>query len=367
MSPRGAGKRKSGELRWGLSTGTYVAALCSAAYLSYSEDWRKSEITLIFPDKKERTVPLQKVENGFAVAQKDGGDDPDVTNGAIISVKIIKDGSSSEHDYDLKIGNAQISLHGKSGIGLCTRAGLPCDKGKWAINPVPRQMIRDNLIRFGFGATEEKIRAEITVENGEAIGARTLNPRLGIIGGISILGTSGLVRPYSHKAYIDTIRIVVKGAVDEGFTEVLFSTGTRTAATAKKSYPHLSEEQVILIGDYIQEALQSAESEGISNVIVSCMPGKLSKYSAGYTNTHAHRNNQDLSHLRRLISDYFPDRENIPENCPSVREALHNFTLQEQQTLLKALKPIALNELKKHAPGIGIEILLCDFNGEVIE
>lgn len=368
MSGKGIKKRDRTNLRWGLSTGTYLTALCSAAYKNYIENWNEAEITLIFPDRELRPVELVSIDNGTATAVKDGGDDPDITNGATISVSISKCTKPDDpRDYHFTHRKGKFVLHGKSGLGLCTRNGLPCENGKWAINPVPRDMVLENLIRLGFGDENENIKFDITIRDGEKLAEKTLNPKLGITGGISILGTTGLVRPYSHKAYIDTIRMLVKATIENDLREVLFSTGTRTARTARKEYPHLLEDQVILIGDYIQDALQSAQENGIEKVYVTCMPGKLSKYAAGYANTHAHKNEQNLAHLRKIILELFPHSEPISDSCPSVREALHEFSESDQHIILNRLKVIAHAELQKHAPKLDISILLCDFNGGIID
>lgn len=358
--------KKSDNLRWGLSTGTYLAALCCAAYQNYRKKSDDLTVQLLFPDGKLRPVELLSVENNRATAVKDGGDDPDSTNGATITVTLTESAEEDSRDYTESHNRGIYKLHGTGGVGLCTRKGLPCEMGKWAINPVPRQMVHDNLLRLGFGEIEESIRFEITVVNGEEIAKKTLNPRLGIIGGISILGTTGLVRPYSHEAYIDTIRMLVKGATESGLEELLFSTGTRTARTARSRYPHLIDNQIILIGDYIQDALRSAEENGIAKVYIACMPGKLSKYAAGYANTHAHKNEQNLAYLRKIVQELFSQVEVIADDCPSVREALYSFSEDDQKTILNRLKLIAHGELQKHAPKLDISILLCDFNGGII-
>ncbi len=366
MNSQKVRKRDRTDLRWGFSTGACLTALCSAAYLNHTSGWSESEISLHFPDSNEYSIPLLTVENGYARVQKDGGDDPDITNGAHLSVRIVEfSGEPDERDYLISSENGTAFLHGKFGVGLCTRHGLPCPKGKWAINPVPRQMVLENLKICGFGKKKESLRFEITVENGDLLAKKTLNKTLGIIDGISLLGTTGRVRPYSHKAYIDTIRMLVKGAVSQGECELIFATGTRTSRSAKATL-NARDLQVILIGDYIQESLQSAESNGVDRVSIACMPGKLSKYASGFTNTHAHKNAQNLEHLQKVMTKLFPHHDLIPESCPSVREALFSFEESEQEIILKELKNVALKQLQNHAPSLHIEIFLCNFNGEVI-
>lgn len=359
--------KKSRELRWGFSTGTYLAALCCATYRNYTTGWQENKIAIIFPDKKIREIQLKSIQKNSASAIKEAGDDPDITNGAIIEVEIRNPTPPiSEKDYTLQIENGIVHLQGKSGIGLCTREGLPCPKGKWAINPVPIQMVIENLQRYGFGKQTETVHFSISVQDGEKLAQKTLNPSLGIVGGISILGTTGLVRPYSHAAYIETIRMQIRGASLKGVDTLYFATGSRTAKTISRSFKSVDKEQIILIGDFIAEALQSAESEGISQVTLSCMPGKLNKYASGFANTHAHNNAQSLEILNSIAQKLFPQKESINRATPTVREALLPFTDQEQKELFTELMKVALTQLNNHAPTLTISLLLSDFKGETI-
>lgn len=313
-------------LRQGFSTGACAAAACAAAWRRGRGE-RLDAIGVIFPDGQIRTLPLAPLPPlpseapsagagrgadpnasldaapdtlpgaGYAAVIKDGGDDPDATHGAAIYARVrpARPDEATERDYLLTAGGATLVLRAVEGIGLCTRPGLDCDPGKWAINVVPRRMIAENLRLAGMDAGAWL--AEIGVERGAELALRTLNSRLGVIGGLSILGTSGIVRPYSHEAYAATIRLCVRALREEGGEEAVFCTGGRTRAGARRLLPDLPETAFISIGDYIAVALGAAG--GLRRITVACMPGKLCKYAAGLENTHARRADQDLRLLRR--------------------------------------------------------------------
>ena len=215
-------------LRKGFSTGANAAAAITAAWRTLNGENISESIPLLFPDGETRTLPLAATEPGFSRIIKDGGDDPDCTHGAVMEARVraaVPEEAAPE-DYLLSIHGATLILRSAGGIGLCTLPGLDCEQHKWAINQGPRRMIADNLARSGM--REGCWLAEIRVRDGERLAGKTLNPLLGVVGGISILGTSGIVRPYSHEAYIATIRICVRSTRLSGFDKAVFCTGGRT-------------------------------------------------------------------------------------------------------------------------------------------
>ena len=144
-----------------------------------------------------------------------------------------------ENNAVVAFDGGTVAAGALAGVGLCTRPGLDCEQGKWAINTGPRRMIAENLHHAGLDAGCWLL--EIGVENGEELAKHTLNPLLGVVGGISILGTTGLVRPYSHEAYIETVRICVKSHHIPHGTTMVFCTGGRTKSGAERRLPSLPE------------------------------------------------------------------------------------------------------------------------------
>ena len=364
------------KLRSGFSTGACSAAIIRAAWTFYHSKEMCLECETLFPDGLYRTLKIEKIfqtENCY-VAQivKDGGDDPDITNGAriIATLRPCELSELDDADYCFEIYNGTLILRGGEGVGKATRLGLELDVGKWAINPVPRKMIVDNLKDAGFGKTESQCwLAELSVENGEALAKKTLNPTLGVIGGISILGTTGIVEPHSHKAYIETVRIMVSSARKERLPAVVFCTGARSARFAREHIPYsLPEYAYIRIGDFIAESLDLAAEYRIPEVVVACMPGKLFKYACGYRYTHAHSVALDTEQLGTFLHAAKVEQKIIDKavQCPTVKEALAMLTEKEYKTVLSYLKRSALGYFHEWYGSRNISILLFSSSGELI-
>ena len=327
-------------------------------------------IDLLFPDGRTQSIPTTLTANGEAQVIKDAGDDPDITDKVKIRALFspVTLAVVEEHDYLIDIGLGKIILRGGPGVGLCRRIGLDCEKNKWAINQVPRQMIAENLARAGFGGQKECGLLTISVVEGQKLAQKTLNAQLGISDGISILGTSGIVYPYSHKAYIKTIKILVKAVATAGFDQVIFSTGGRTLKAAAACLPEVESTSFIRIGDFIYDSLQAAQMQGLSRAVVACMPGKLCKYAAGHRNTHAANVSQTLVPLIEIIKELSPDLNLAQEisGCNSVRQALTLVPDIFYAASLRKLACQALATMKNWAPALNLRLLLFDYEGNLL-
>lgn len=356
-------------LRKGFSTGANAAAAITAAWKTLNGEEINGPLPLLFPDGETRTLPLADCAPGFARIVKDGGDDPDCTHGAVLEARVSAavPEQAAREDYLLPIGRALLILRSGGGIGLCTLPGLDCEQHKWAINHGPRRMIADNLARAGM--REGCWLAEISVRDGEKLAGKTLNPLLGVVGGISILGTSGIVRPYSHEAYIATIRICVRSTRLSGFRKAVFCTGGRTAALAKSLLPEYPSISFICIGDFIAESLQSAGEQGMTEAVVACMPGKLCKYAAGFANTHAHKVAQDMPLFLRTAERHAPlsgeARRGILA-CSSVRQALSLTPEEAHLSIYRDLAAEAQRQFQRHVPGLPVRFLISGFSGNLL-
>ena len=368
--------RKAKEsLRCGFTTGAAAAAAGVAAYRFVVEKKLPERIDLLFPEGQIREFEITTSDTGSAQVIKDAGDDPDITDKARISASFgfaeIED--LQPEDYLIDIGRAQLILRGAAGVGLCQRRGLDCDEGKWAINKVPRRMIAENLKRAGFGREKGCGLLTITVADGRRLARKTLNAKLGIEGGISILGTSGIVYPYSHKAYIKTIAVLVKAVAECGGREVVFCTGGRTLKAAQKHLPKVPDEAFIRIGDFISASLEEAEKARskypvMESAIVACMPGKLCKYAAGFSYTHAASVTQTLQPLVKIMTELRADSALVDEvaHCASVRQALSLLPDNIYQPILERMSDTALTALKKWAPTLNLRLLLYDYDGNLL-
>lgn len=359
-------------LRWGYSTGACAAAVATAAWLRLTRpETPLTTIPILFLDGGERILPLLEPAAGrMAAIRKDGGDDPDCTHGAILfgSLRRCEPSEARDEDYTLNVGHGTVILRGAEGVGLCTRPGLDCERGKWAINIGPRRMIMENLHRAGLEAGCWLL--EIGVENGEELAKHTLNPLLGVVGGISILGTTGLVRPYSHEAYIETVRICVKSHHIANGTTMVFCTGGRTKSGAERHLPRLPETAFTCIGDFIAESLAVACEYGMREIVVACMAGKLCKYAAGFENTHAHKVSQDMDLLRAEVRKHLPGEAALHDalaHSVSVREALLSIPEAARPGILKRLARTALGQFAlRCGENVALRLLVFDFEGHFL-
>lgn len=361
-------KRSQKILRWGCSTGACAAAAATAAWKKLTLGQTPTSVQLLFLDGRMRELPLISYAGHMAAVRKDGGDDPDCTHGAIVYADLhpCLPGEAEGEDYVLAVGKGTVILRGVEGVGLCTRSGLDCEQGHWAVNVGPRRMIAENLQLAGLNAGCWLL--EIGVPSGKALAKRTLNAHLGITGGISILGTTGLVRPYSHDAYRDTIQICVKSQHLSGGTVTVFCTGGRTRSGAARRLPELPESAFVCIGDFIAESLAAACRYGMREIIVACMPGKLCKYAAGFANTHAHKVSQDMCLLRTEVRRILPAEKALHralEGSVSVREALLSIPEAARRELLHRLAGSALEQFARRCTGgPDLRLLVFSFDGE---
>lgn len=369
-------KNHAKPLRYGFSTGACLSALGCGLWQFLQTKTCPQKIVLTFLDgiEKELSLIWDKIDEGILQIQKDGGDDPDCTHLAILSASLVQSSleKAAKEDYLLTIGSDTLILHAAYGIGRCTRKGLDCEEGKWAINSCPRKMLINNLQKYGMGKNQEKHvwQLNIGVENGEELAKKTLNQKLGIVGGISILGTTGHVKPFSHDAYIQTIRICVRTVKLEHGSHVVFGTGARSLKSMKQFYPHLPENAFIPIADFIGKSLEIAKEENIAEVSIACMAGKLCKYAGRQFYTHARDNEQDLSVLAAQIEELSISPTDILntawQHAQSVREALCSFTQEAQHRIIRALVQKALCFFQSLYPTAIFHLFVCDFEGNIL-
>jgi cobalt-precorrin-5B (C1)-methyltransferase len=284
---------KQRPLRRGWTTGTCAAAAAKAAFAAM--------VTGEFPDPVEVTLPRGE-RPGFTLAMtrrdadtatagvlKDAGDDPDVTHGALVCATV-----------RLGLRDSGVVFRAGEGVGTVTRAGLPVAPGEPAINPVPRQIIRNAIgevaAQRGHAADAE---VEISIPGGEALAAKTLNGRLGIVGGLSILGTTGIVVPYSCSAWIHSIHSGIDVARAAGLTHIVGATGANSEAGAQKLY-NLPEIALIDMGDFVGGMLKYLRRHPVPRVTIAGGVAKISKLAQGLTDLHSKRGEVNLSALAEL-------------------------------------------------------------------
>lgn len=257
----------------GFTTGACAAMAAGAAAERLFCGEAPSFYRITVPSGREITAEVVAIDGGCAV-RKDGGDDIDATDGALICARVSKTAEG-------------FSIIGGEGVGKVTKNGLDQPVGEWAINSVPRRMIREQLAlvseKYGYSGG---LCAEIFVPNGAEIAKHTYNPRMGIVGGISILGTSGIVEPMSTAALVETIRIEARSVRAEGRTALPLTLGNFGARFVSEKLP-FSSEDCVTCSNYIGEALDIALGLGFSSVLIIGHIGKLVKLGAGIMNTHS--------------------------------------------------------------------------------
>lgn len=297
-------------LRSGYTTGACAAAAAKAAVLLLLGRSRPESVEIPFPDGSRHGFAVQhcEVKSGQARASvlKDAGDDPDVTNGAEImaSVSFLPEGGIPADCVRLEQTN--IFLCGGAGVGRVTKPGLAVKPGEPAINPVPRRMILAAVLE-GLGKEVGKpLKIVISVPRGEDLAEKTLNYRLGIVGGLSILGTTGIVRPVSAEAWTATIEASLSVAKEAGLSEVVLSTG-RTSEKGVQTLLSLPEEAYAMMGDYLEFSLLAAARRGFTTIHLAGMWAKIMKAALGIPQTHVRHGALDvadgLALLARLGAD----------------------------------------------------------------
>ncbi len=367
-------RKVKNDLKRGFSSGACVAAAAVGAWLRLNRKEPGDAVETIFPDGSRNLFKLFEscYDQGFGVAvvRKDAGDDPDITDQALFKVRMCETRALPQScDYELDCDKARIILNGGLGVGLATRPGLDAEPGKWAVNPVPRQMIIDNLKAAGCGLESRTYRLTIEIQDGERLAQKTLNPLLGVVGGLSILGTSGYVEPYSNSAYIKTIRILLSGTQRAGCRVAALCTGGRTAKALGRDFPKMPEFAIIRIADFIADSLKIAEEIGFERVIIACMAGKLYKYSAGLEYTHAHTVRYGCQDLATIAGNLGIDDEIVSccRQSASVREAFSYLAAKEVILMQDYLGRKAFEELQKWAGKLTLELRLYDPQGNFLQ
>ena len=230
---------------------------------------------------------------------KDGGDDPDATSGARITATVVESILPQDREEVAEHGN--IIIKGGPGVGRVTLPGLPVPVGQAAINPVPRQQISLALQAQKYAcAGNTRLTVFVSVPLGSELAQKTFNPRLGIEGGISILGTQGTVRPYSHAAWKATIEQGLAVAAATGCRTVCLTTGRRSERLLMERYPQLPERCFVQVADFAQFSLHAAGAMGFEQIVWGCFFGKLVKLAQGHTYTHAKDSTLDMQALAQL-------------------------------------------------------------------
>jgi cobalt-precorrin-5B (C1)-methyltransferase len=351
--------------RTGFTTGACSAAAARAAVIGL--------VTGLVPERVECLLPNGDVvtfavndgrcdgQSAHAMVIKDAGDDPDCTDKAHLTadVRLLPDQPG------------QVLLTGGEGVGIVTMQGLGLTVGLHAINPVPRRNIEANVRAVGAALLDEAgLEVRISVPQGEEMAKKTTNARLGILGGISILGTTGIVKPYSTAAYRASVVQGVHVAGTLGHGVVVLTTGGRTEKFVMEELPHLPEAAFVQMGDFLRYAMGAAVKAGLKQVVIGGMVGKLTKIAQGETITHAGRADVNTG----LLADLAVELGAPPEVCDDIRQAKTARYAGERMDALglgqafhTALAQRVVQTLRERYPDqFELKVLVCDFDGRKI-
>ena len=258
------------KLREGFTTGSCAAAAALACCLWIRDGKCPDQVCITVPEGRQYIPNIIPHDDGSCGVIKDSGDDPDITNGMEIIAKV-----------ELSETDGEIRFIAGEGVGTITEDGLKIPKGEAAINPVPRQMIED-AVRSVFGNRGAAV--TVSIPGGQEIAKKTFNPRLGIMGGLSILGTSGVVRPMSEDALKESLYEELKMRATQGAKAIVFTFGNQGEEALKRIHPALP---IVQVSNYIGFMLDSALELGVKKLIIGGHPGKLAKIAAGVMQTHS--------------------------------------------------------------------------------
>lgn len=271
-------------LKSGLTTGTCATAATIAATKRLLWGETPSQVGVLLPDGETISVAVT-YDRRHAACRKEAGDDPDVTNGITILAEV----EPSDH----------FEICGGTGVGRFTLPGFDYPVGEAAINKGPREMICRNIEAL----TQQPLRVTISVPKGEDIAKRTFNPRLGIEGGISIIGVSGIVKPFSEEAFIQSIRKCMEVAVASQPDRIVINSGGKSERFVKSLYPTLPHQAFVEYGNYIGETIRMAAELGVERLTLGVMMGKAVKLAAGHLDTHSRRVTMDKPFVASMLSE----------------------------------------------------------------
>jgi cobalt-precorrin-5B (C1)-methyltransferase len=358
----GEDDKPKGKMRTGFTTGTCATAGAKAALFSIMNQKKTDFVDVTLPKKSQIRIKIKNCKFGKNTATctvvKDGGDDPDVTHGTEIVTEVILTGKPGE-----------IEIDGGEGIGRVTKPGLGLEIGSAAINPTPKKMIRENVSEIAKNLLAKNgIKVMISVPKGRDLATKTDNPRLGIIGGISILGTSGIVVPYSTASFAASIRQSIEVTRAMGDDTVVLTTGGRSEDFSRKIIS-LPDHCFVQMGDFSGYTVQVCAKKGIKKAYVAGFIGKLAKMSMGVKQTHVKGSKVDMEFLADLAKRCGAPQD-VQDKIKKANTARHVLEIINEEKISGYFDMVcseAHRQLGKYSDNkFEIEVIMFDFDGKII-
>lgn len=359
------------KLRTGFTTGTAAAAATKGALKLIFEGRKPARVRISLLTGSDITIPVhscRRIGKGTAICTviKDAGDDPDVTHKAEIGARVsIKDSRKGQ-----KGGKTpKITIHGGDGVGRVTKPGLEVPPGEPAINPGPVKMIT----RAIHDVVEKQgrvggVKTEIFVPKGKELAKKTLNAKLGILGGISILGTTGIVRPMSHDAFAATIRLALSVARAAGLDHMVLTTGRRSERFSQQLWPAMAEEAFIQIGDFFKMSLEAASDLGFDRATLAVFFGKALKMAQGVPHTHVSKASLTLDRLATWAHELSGSRK-LARQIATANTARHAFDIigpDHPEIIAHVGQKIVKSAQRFAGKGLAIQSIIFDYKGNVV-
>ena len=357
-----APEKSKGKLRTGFTTGTCATAASKAGILAIINQQSLNNVDVILPKRDKINIQINSCnfseDNAQCSVIKDGGDDPDVTHGAEIFVDI---------SLTDKIGS--IEIDGGKGVGRVTKPGLGLEIGTAAINPTPKKMILENIQEVGEEVLGKNgIKIVVSVPTGEELAKKTDNPRIGILDGISILGTSGIVIPYSTASFAAAIRQQIDVVSSMNDEEVVLTTGGRSEDFAREIIK-LPDHSFIQMGDFSGYTIQQCAKKSLKKAYVAGFIGKLAKMAAGVKQTHVKGGKVDMKFLSELA-------KRCNASSETIRKILGANTARNVQEIViedgvdgffDEITKETCNQMRQHSEEkIPVEVILFNFDGNIL-
>ncbi len=379
MSAEVAARRKT--LRTGFTTGTCASAAAKAAAIGLVSGVVPETVEVGLPRGERVRFHVEGAgvtatrELASAVVVKDAGDDPDCTDGARMTATL--EWLDPVVAPTPPIGPPRSSeLVAGSGVGVVTKPGLGLPVGAPAINPVPKKMILAALDEVPGVCGSKRadrnrrpVRVVLSVPGGDVMAEKTTNARLGIVGGISILGTTGIVRPFSTAAFRASVVQQIKVAAAQGEPHIVLCTGSRSEKAALALYPTIDDVCVVEVGDFTGIALRNCSASHITTVSLVAMAGKITKLAAGTMMTHFHRSNVDTDLLAKVATDAGAPGDVVAAayETTTARHFYDACVKFHAIAPLELLCELARDRCVEHAGGATVvEVIMVDFEGEEV-
>lgn len=334
-------------LHSGLTTGTCATAAAVAVCIRLTSGAMPAEVPVMMPNGETIHVAVSYGDD-YAACIKEAGDDPDVTNGIEVRAQV----TESDH----------FEILGGEGVGRFTLPGFDYPPGEAAINKAPRKMIRQNLERLKM--EDGRLKIVISVPQGAEIARRTFNPRLGIEGGISIIGVSGIVKPFSEEAFVDSIRKCMMVAKASQSARVVINSGGKSERFVKALYPELPQQAFVEYGNYIGETLKIAHELDIRSITLGVMIGKAVKLAAGHLDTHSKRATMDKAFISEMLHEAHCDID--ISDIAMAREIWERLSPEQQQDFADVIISHCAAYCQPLLPNGELTILLIADDGTIL-